>query len=285
MINHGRTLLLNEKGPRTENPAIPGDEFVPAYSPLKLSGTLFDIYRILFGSKPDYRGKVYRLAQYMSILHSTEFVDVMLNLDHRFTYRLGNADIFEADYGAVISTTGVDTANILGEWDGNPELGRVRTVWRIEATSGTSVEVTNVTDDVTIARAVTFNKGTSSRVPLVGSSLEVTFTTKTDTAESDPSLSSGEPEETVRNHLIEGDTWTITLDFRLEKDVGEILAELLSAKDLVKNELFGQPLSEPYKTLSSMCRLSPVPAVQLSGFLLAMILRLEEKRKKELVSA
>lgn len=83
MINHARTLLMNVPGPK--EPTVPGDAYVPVFAGLEDS-SLNDIRQLLFEAGLDYAGTVYRVAQYMSAVHATEYAAYATDLDSRITY-------------------------------------------------------------------------------------------------------------------------------------------------------------------------------------------------------
>jgi hypothetical protein len=94
VINHVRTLLLNQS-PSRLSPAQFGYEFVPAsYGPVPLPGILTSLIRTLFGSAPDAAGMNYRLRQYAGLLHAPEIVSQTLADDSRFTYSLEDTRLF-----------------------------------------------------------------------------------------------------------------------------------------------------------------------------------------------
>lgn len=82
MINHARTLLLNDK-------ALPdelGEEFVPEFAPLYLPRSLDRVHKILFGKQPIRQELNYKLRCIMQLLHATELAEFVLQLDPRVTY-------------------------------------------------------------------------------------------------------------------------------------------------------------------------------------------------------
>jgi hypothetical protein len=86
MINHARTLLLNQSANRT-SPADAGYEYVPAtYKETPLPTTLTTIHNIIFGKTPDNYFRNYRARELLSYLHQTELADHVYRLDPRVTY-------------------------------------------------------------------------------------------------------------------------------------------------------------------------------------------------------
>lgn len=86
MINHARTLLLNQSANRA-NPADVGYEYIPpTYNETPLPTTLATIHNIIFGKTPDNYFRNYRARELMSYLHQTELADYVYGLDSRVTY-------------------------------------------------------------------------------------------------------------------------------------------------------------------------------------------------------
>lgn len=86
MINHARTLLLNQTADGI-NTDETGYEYVPAeYRAIRLPTTLQTIYSIIFGKNPDSYFRNYRVRELLSYLHQTELADYMYQLDPRVTY-------------------------------------------------------------------------------------------------------------------------------------------------------------------------------------------------------
>jgi len=93
VINHARTLLMNIDGDGYGG--FPGDEYIPpAYHSLNLPGYVDQIRKYLFGPSPDRMLLNYRTRQYMSLLHSTELLEFLTDLDPRITYRVNQQDLF-----------------------------------------------------------------------------------------------------------------------------------------------------------------------------------------------
>lgn len=87
MINHARTLLLNDPADRPDL-GVFGEEYVPPDAlRLDLAGDVAAVHRILFGANPEplYQNMVLRL--YMNALHSVFQTErYILELDSRCTY-------------------------------------------------------------------------------------------------------------------------------------------------------------------------------------------------------
>lgn len=86
MINHARTLLLNQSANRT-NAADAGYEYIsPTYKETPLPTTLETIHNIIFGKTPDNYFRNYRARELLSYLHQTELATYVTRLDPRVTY-------------------------------------------------------------------------------------------------------------------------------------------------------------------------------------------------------
>jgi hypothetical protein len=86
MINHARTLLLNQPRDRMHYSDY-GYEYVPpTFKPVVLPPPLLALRRILFGATPDNYFINFRVNEIMSYIHSTELAEYALRLDPRITY-------------------------------------------------------------------------------------------------------------------------------------------------------------------------------------------------------
>lgn len=84
MINHGRTLLLNQK---SGDLLQIGEEFIPPeFVPRTLPASLLVLREKIFGESPDRVMLNFRAYQLLQIVHGTELRDLLLDLDHRMTY-------------------------------------------------------------------------------------------------------------------------------------------------------------------------------------------------------
>jgi hypothetical protein len=85
MINHARTLLLNDKAAVSSGTL--GEEYVsPAYAPVALPTYLNTARKILLGSAPDRVFLNFRIAELLSFIHATELSEFIYALDPRVTY-------------------------------------------------------------------------------------------------------------------------------------------------------------------------------------------------------
>ena len=91
MINHVRTLLLNEKGSNSPGYPFQLEEYTPeAFQPQSMPGSCQKIWNLLFGIAPDRAYKNWRLHQLFKIAESSDLFSFWFDLDSRITH--GNRD-------------------------------------------------------------------------------------------------------------------------------------------------------------------------------------------------
>lgn len=259
MINHARTLLLNRKPDNIAYGGQPGDEYLPTdYVTVKNLPTYLQSLRdMLLGPNPDRIFGNYRARQYMALLHATELVEFVTDLDPRITYDPDNDDLFsDAVFGV---TTSSDSIFVSGEL-GAPDLfGRCLHEWDVHILTGSTLEVTRQTPPLQhLVQEYTFTDSLSNQMILPGSNAKFR----------------------IREGV--GTRWTVRGVARPQRDLGEILSELDSAGAPYMNQLFGvgTPLAatEPFKTFRNLWFQHPELAYRLGGLLLAVIYRMEALR-------
>lgn len=92
MINHARTLLINQSGPRLHDSGNRLDVYIPPFAAQDLPAPLKNVWRQLFGAAPSYAAIIENAARYMQILSIEPALPYVLALDPRLTYD-SNADI------------------------------------------------------------------------------------------------------------------------------------------------------------------------------------------------
>lgn len=242
---------MNYTGPHTEQVTIPGDIYIPAYTPLQLSADMAQIHRILFGAAPDYLGLVYRTNQYLGILHSTEYSSYMFVQDPRITYDSSNLTIASESVFATM-IRGPDGLHVTGTWADAGNTGRTATLWTITIQGDNSIKVVNNTDGLS-------ERYTSAPVKqLVGSDLVFTIDAQA---------------------IVPGAYWYVIHTARPQPDVPGVLAQLKSLPTNILASVFGDISKEPYKTFYNLFKSHYAPGYQLTGLLLAFINKLEDQRK------
>lgn len=258
VINHARTLLINRKPDNVSYGGQLGDEYYPSnYVPVMSMPTyLSSIRNMLLGANPDRVFLNYRARQYMALLHSTELLEFVLELDPRITYDVDNDDMSSDDAFGIRAP---DSIHIIGNLGSPDRLGRCYHEWDLNVLNEETIQVIRRTfpqqDSV---QEYTITDGMSSRIELVGSEAAFTF-----------------------NEGI-NEVWGVAGYARPTRDLGEIQAELESAGAPYMNDLFGvgTPLgaSEPFLTFRNLWFKHPELAYRVGGVLLAVIYRMEELR-------
>lgn len=265
MINHARTLLLNIDGNGGSGFSnFPGEEFIPPdYTAVTLSTPLQRIRDMLFGPNPDRIMLNYRGRQLLGLLHTTELVEFVTELDPRITYDVLPQDqFFKHFFDTVVTPVGgtVKQLYIQGTITPNDAGGRVQHQWLVRVTSSETVEVTRLTAPVSLANIeYTVEDGLSSIVPLAGSSLSVRFPAGI------------------------GSQWYITAATRPGTDLGSLMAAIDSLTEDIRIELFGVGsqlgASEPFKTFRNLYKMHPELPYRMGGILLAQIYQIDRRRQ------
>lgn len=120
MLNHLRTLLLNEDGSAGLPEGVFAEEHVPAeYRPVLENSAIRKVRNTLFGTRADRSAKNYRLRQIMPLLHSRELEEYVLALDPRISYwpPRDTSTYSEQFKVQITQTRSADVANLSGPFD------------------------------------------------------------------------------------------------------------------------------------------------------------------------
>ena len=147
MINHIRTLLLNESGGLGYPIDYPGEEYVPAdYAPVALPAALDGVHAALFGRKDADRAfKNLRLRQITTLLHAEPTLKEYVSyFDSRVTYFPDiKKDLFNYLLkGPVITLVSRNYDVVLGDVTTKATSNRIFHTWQCKVNSGSSVAVT-----------------------------------------------------------------------------------------------------------------------------------------------
>lgn len=128
MINHARTLLLNQPRQRM-HPTDVGHAYVPpAFQSIKLPPPLLAIRNILFGATPDNYFLNYRVRELLTYIHQTELAEFVYQFDPRVTYwPETSTPFFESSSKRVTITQTYGAPSrltIAGDLFAQPEIGR-----------------------------------------------------------------------------------------------------------------------------------------------------------------
>jgi hypothetical protein len=182
MINHARTLLLNQDGVGFSG--FVGEEYTPPdFTTVELPSFCRDIRRVLFGDNPDWLMFNYRAYELTTMLASTELTEFVTAFDSRITYSTNNSatpfeEVFPFQRASVGSTVvipvGGTTAGLYPTTNFTaPDVtGQCYQQWSINQTS-TQFHITHETRPrKLVSEDATYTNGLSNLVPLPESSLQ-----------------------------------------------------------------------------------------------------------------
>jgi hypothetical protein len=263
VINHARTLLLNESGVSQPVGGLLPEFIDPRFAPLVVPRYIASIQRALFGSGADRSYKNAVVHALMTVLHSTEFVDYVKALDSRFTY-LGHQSIIKSkniiQVTPITGETFADDGFVIGTPESNNLNPRVEWLWHVTIVSGGPTQFTvNVRWEQGQKEQlfdVAFQAAQSDFIPLVGQ----------------PNLFFQ-----IRNHAVSGEHWAVSLQAVPAVDLSAAFATLESLGTATLGNLFA-PRVAPYTVFEQLWRGHPEMVYRLSGLLLALIYKLEEIR-------
>jgi len=262
MINHLRTLLLNESGEAALGESVPAEEFVPPeFRPVRLTRELAEVRNVLFGVAPDRAMLDYRLRQLMALLHASPLSDYITAKDPRITYwPFRDNDLFvNSVYGTTITQLAGDRTNFYLQGDPRQltDSERLLRRWRVTVVDSDTVEVSAMHYPYSIEEFeyASVDGISAPALPLIGSNLSFLFQTNI------------------------GAIWLIESLFRPHKGIADIIRELdTTITASIGNALFGVRPVEPYTTFSNLWHTSKQGVYRLCGVLLALAYRIDEIR-------
>lgn len=212
MINHARTLLLNESPVGRPAVGTCGEEYIPAgFNPQELPGFLASVRSTLLGTFGDPLYQNYRLAQYTAVLHANPYANMVMYLyDQRITYDRGSG-LFTFPFDtAVTDVNGLGMSlSVLRDLFASNELGRCLFEWVVSTISGPMVSVKDPKGGVQEEYALT-----------VADTLTNTFPVKAKGASVEGRL-------TVPTSVVQiGAEWTIEGTAPPTEDLGAILVKM-----------------------------------------------------------
>ena len=263
MFNHARTLLINVDGPNNPGPDFFCEELVPVeYRQLALSSSLDQLRAILFGADPDRAMLNYRARQFMSLLHSTELEEYVLDLDPRITYDTpGDHD------PALVSTFEPQVRQIAGDAEyslytqGTPappdQAGIMQLQYDVDVLQTDTIEVKRQTPPPSsLIYDHSLSSGLSPAYILQGSGYS--FKVNTDSP---------------------GARWLVDILLRPQWDLGQIAALIAMQGEPFILDLFSPWTEEPWKTFYNLWLGNKEMPYRLGGVLLALIYKTEQVRR------
>lgn len=255
MINHARTLLLNQQ----VDPGELGGEFIPPeFRPVTLPGPLQAVRRLLFGTRPDALKLNYRVAQFLGVLHAGRFSEYVTALDSRVTYRQFRDDLFAMRSEYQVAGDKPQDLVVLGPDAEETAEGVLRWTWQVSIPeSGVAVLTLQDADPVDFELEFDIENGITSPLLL-------------------PAVTNAVVR--IQNPEV-GDRWTITQRVRPRQSLGTLVQYLqITLTPDSERALFGAAVAEPYQTFRNLWASPRGGLWSLTGLLLALIYRTEEHR-------
>lgn len=241
---------------------FPGDEYIPPeFVSLVLPGAITTIRNYLFAADPDRVFLNYRVRQYLTLLHSTDLVQFLLELDPRITYDVDAADMFDDSVFGLPEVEGLFFLEELGSPDAS---GKCFHKWKLTRRALGVMAVDRQSSPAQLSfRQFIIEDGLSSRIVLIGSGASFRF----------------------RDGAFGvGSVARVSAYARPTRELGDIESELLG---LGKEPIWGvfgigtpQAASEPFKTLWNLWQRHDQLPYRLGSLLVALILQTEEHRKR-----
>lgn len=272
MLNHVRTLLLNEDGNKPVDPGVPGEELVPReYRAVRLPGYLQTIRQQLFGADPDRAMLNFRLQQYMTLLHATEFEIQIRVFGSRISYdprRMSTAWLRQPTRPTV-EPLNVESSllPLISGTQTDPEpRGKLYYEFEVTGSDGGEVSVQQFAPD--LSQKPFFTPGLLDEDAKFCNPLELGDTGFSVMAP--VPLTPSSPPVVLR--------WRISGYRRPTWDVGQIAAGFRRIGEPVLLQLFGLTADEPWATYRNMFK-RPEVAYSLGAVLMAVAHRTDELRK------
>lgn len=310
MINHARTLLLNQPAQFIGHYADTAEYIPPTFTPVVLSQALSFIRNVLFGTTTDAYFVQFRVRELLRYIHETEFSSYLYALDSRVTYWPEQPTITPSHYLSVQQTFGVP--HVLG-------ISKIVTPTRNDRFTAGQYEVALTRNDETGASVVdvrprelaalptttTFAAGVVPGFQLPGITANFLLNGVATTPPEYPvglteiddmlileeyavdtslGLASRDDGATMEFRRLSLATttakWIITAKTRPASAITSILPALELIGEPVFLELFGVSDKEPYTTFKNLWSDHPLPVYRLVGFVLAFIYRVHERSTK-----
>lgn len=252
MINHVRTLLMNQAGPRVPQAGIPFDVSIPTYTEVVLPPALERVHRALFGNSPDYAARAYWVHQYMALLHQSDFEAYVYDLDLRVTY---NTEFGREHLLPFRTTVTPDDEKVFLVGKLDKQTDRMFYSWTFEILPGDRVEIRSGTS--VEAYALIYEQGMTRPIPLRDTHFTVLFSEKANNV---------------------GDRWTVE---HWVRPPGNIVTRVNAAcKTLVIDDFLGTNRTGVLRTAAQALR-SDDFVERAVGLLLGLVYRTEGIRCRE----
>jgi hypothetical protein len=252
MINHARNLLLNTAHTAFNNRVILEEIIDSNYRAKRLPSHLQSIRRAIFGESPDRTMLNYRARQLLSLVHSCELEQFVLEFDPRITYEFGNDTLLDPNafdiYVDQYQGSRNDIGFIGGPWSPDKH-GQMFFHWDVQFVGGDTT-IRLLQPYIETEFTPSFTAGLSNTMALPNSPLYVV-------------------------HHNTPAKWAIQYIAKPTKDLGELLVEIesLGAPTLFKLFGVGTELqnTEPMKTYYNLWRNHYALPYRLGAAVMALI--------------
>lgn len=256
MINHARTLLLNETAAGRPALGENGEEYIPPrFLRTQYPGYLTRLRNIFLGSGSDPLYQNYRLAQLMAVAHSNDVCrDLILGLDSRITYnpvKAGFEQYISGDLVTALNPKGM-TLELVGYGQADDRSGRAAFSWRVQTDGTDTLRVRSSWNNNIVEHTLVLTDNRSQLLPLEnGLNLRLYVPAGAWDA---------------------GAFWEVTSNTRPQTDLGTLLARARSAGAESIGSVF---LNTPASYWNLWKRGQTLPD-QLGGLLAAMVSKADE---------
>lgn len=288
MINHIRTLLLDEDGNKKPDWSYPLEEFVPTdFKAQKFPFVLRKVWNAIFGVKPDRAYKNWRLFQLSELAQASSLVEYWTSLDSRITHFDKPNKNYSEEYGKAtfyLNKNGT-TKSLVVEYANNlvspvpgtslvnqttrPEeldlfisgkllsddiSGKCYSIFKMDLNASDVLEIRSLTDKtLNQSHVLTFSSGLSQVITLPGLDLRLSF------KDNGPA------------------SWNIDVVSKPTRDLGTIVANLDSLPNSDVLQLFSGN-SSAVKTFKNHWLEDDNLVERLSAIVLALAYKIHEAR-------
>lgn len=253
MINHVRTLLINNKGASWLS--IPGAEYQdPRYLEVTLPEAVQRVRDIVFGPTPDRIMLNYRVQQLLRIIESSRFYDHLTYWDVRRTDNTSTRWEPAVFTPKIKTILGSRDPILVGELEAPDRVGICRTDFDVRF-SGSTVRVIRTTEPMSdISHTIVDSGNMTNPVPLTGTSMMIQCPTN------------------------ENGQWAVQLTGRPVAAIDRWIAELEEIGLENEHELFGTGEEEPLASWRHCWQESLDRVNRLAAILLAAAWQTEQRR-------
>lgn len=284
MVNHIRTLLLNEDGSKRPGSSFPLEEYVEKdFTAIKVPFECDKVAKVIFGNNADRAYKNWRLYQLSRMAESTDLFSYWLKFDNRVTHfdkpdyddstEYNKITVASVIYGNKVTfnyteeglsfpksdTEDFDALDllVLGALRPDDVNGRSTSSWSVKLSSGNILELYDVSNpNVGSVTTLTYSSALSQRVPLPGTGLDIAVRPNT------------------------SNEWTIDIVAKPMTDLGTVLANLDVMSDIDTDFVLSGSYSE-FEVFSNYWKNSTELAERLTAITLGLAYKIEETRSQK----